>query len=311
MTSSLFALAVIAQLVSNARPLECTATEGPHAGNVWERAKTPALRKYCDLLASGASKLAASATMAYEVLGIADEADRMVPGHTAPAVLRGRAYAKLGRWLEAYNALNTARIRDPRALDDAVALLAWARVAVRAGHPDDGHAAYRMLLPRATLLPLAERGPAYVEAGFLAMWRGPGGLDEAISIFRQARRDAQDTPQAVAILGLALALDRLGARDEARAVLLERPLANPWPTLSDARARQLLTPPVSEGETEALAAIALEASDPAKARLSWQKYADTSPGAPWVAHARARAHGGNAAGALGPKRAEKAARSQP
>ncbi|WP_394849262.1 hypothetical protein LZC95_17675 [Pendulispora brunnea] len=287
---ALTVVALHAQAVGSVRPQECGAIEGPQSGNVWERAKTPELRKYCDLLASGASKLAGFATMAHEVIAIANEADTLVPKHSAPAVLRGRAYAKLGRWLEAYKEMNEARIRDPRALDEPVALLTWARVTVRAGHADEGYIAYRTLLPRAAMLPLAERGPAYVEAGFVSMSRGPAGLDEAISVFRQARRDAQDTAQAVAILGLALALDRMGAREEARAVLLERQLANPWPTLSDARARQLLVGPGAERETDALAAIALDVSDPAKAKASWQKYADTAGSSPWVAHARARAH---------------------
>ncbi|WP_394838793.1 hypothetical protein LVJ94_18035 [Pendulispora rubella] len=299
LSSSVVAFAVVAlhaQAVGSVRPQECGAIEGSQSGNVWERAKTPELRKYCDLLASGASKLAgmqtrgAVAAVASEVIAIANEADTLVPKHSAPAVLRGRAYARLGRWLEAYKEMNEARIRDPRALDDPVALLTWARVTVRAGHADEGDIAYRMLLPRAAMLPLAERGPAYVEAGFVAMSRGPAGLDEAISVFRQARRDAQDTAQAVAILGLALALDRMGAREEARAVLLERQLVNPWPTLSDARARQLLVGPGAERETDALAAIALEVSDPAKAKASWQKYAETAGSSPWMAHARTRAH---------------------
>ena len=106
-------------------------------------------------------------------------------------------------------------------------------------------------------------------------------------------------------MGLALALDRLGAREEARAVLLERPIANPWPTLSDARARQLLVAPVSEGETEALAAIALEATDPAGAKRAWQKYAETSPNGPWAAHARARAHAPGTPMAKRPEKGQK------
>ena len=283
-------------------PAECAALEGPHAGNVWERAKAPALRRYCDRLASGATKLAGSDGMANQVLAIADEAERLLPGRAGPALLRGRAWVKLGRHAEAYAALKDAQARDPRALDEPAALLAWARAAARTQHLDEARAAYRALLPRASVLRPVDRGAAYVEAGFLAMAQGPAGLEEAVSIFRQARYDAQDAVQPVAVVALALALDRAGARDEATAILAERGKRDPLPMLAEARARQVLPPAVLDAELEALAAIAWESSDPVKAKEAWRRYVQAAKSGPWLEHARQReASGGGKRSAKEPK----------
>ena len=256
-----------------------------------ERAKTPALRRYCDLLASGATKLAGSDGMAAEVLAVADEADRLVPGRAAPPILRGRALVKLSRYAEAYAAMKEASARDARALDEPAALLAWARAAAWTSKSEEAREAYRALLPRASGLRASERGPAYVEAGLLAMASGPPGLEEAVSIFRQARYDAQDGVQAVAVLALALALDRAGARDEAVAVLADRGKRDPIPVLADARARRIVAPSVFDAEIEALAAIAWEGIEPAKARESWRRYVDAARSGPWIEHARQREGG--------------------
>jgi tetratricopeptide (TPR) repeat protein len=282
------------------RPQECIGLDGAQGANVWERAKAPALWKYCDLLASGSSKLAGTVMIAdgasadprrvqnlKDVLAVADEADRTVAGKAAPSVLRGRAFARLGDFPQAYAALHDAKERDERALEDPVALLAWGRVALRTGHLAEAAAAYRALLPRASALPTADRGVAYIEAGMMAMGRGAGDLDEAIQIFRQARRDSQDVAQTVAVLALALALDRSGERDEARAVLSERIHTDPHGVLSDARARQILGPASGEAELDALAALALEPLDANLARESWKKYLEKSPPAVWTEHARA------------------------
>lgn len=284
------------------RPAECGALEGARADNVWERAKSPALRQYCNFLASGASKLAGSVGMESEALAAADQADHALPGRAAPSVLRGRALLRLGKVAEAYAALAQARARDERVLDDPAALLAWGRTALRTGHLDEAREAYRALLPRASALAAQERGPAYVEAGLLAMSSGPAGLDEAIAILRQAQREAQDTAQTMAVLALALALDRGGERDEAKAVLAEHVHADPRATLVEARAHQALTAPLGEREAEAMAALALERLDPAAARESWKKFASL-PGAPaaWVEHARQ--HEAALAGKRGPSAA--------
>ena len=117
--------------------------------NVWERAKSPELRRYCDLVASAASKLAGNAAMATAALAAAREANEVLPGHAAPRVLEGRALAALGKLDEALAASRDGRARDRAGLDDPLALLAWARVLARTGHPGEAVEAYRALSCRA------------------------------------------------------------------------------------------------------------------------------------------------------------------
>ena len=271
---------------SSARPPECGTLDGGRASNVWERAKAPELRRYCDLLASGASKLASSSAMLREVLTIADDADKAMPGHAGPGVLRGRALARLGRPQEALTALRDAKAKDERALDDPASLLSWARVLAKTGSATEAAEAYRALLPRASTLTVTDRGAAAVEAGMLALARGTAGADEAIAILRQARRDSQDVAQTVAVLALALALDRAGDKDEALAVLGDRGNVDPRPALGDARAREMLATVGQAAEAHALTAIALETSDPPAAKEAWKAYADAAGKGPWVDHAK-------------------------
>ncbi len=267
------------------RPAECGSLDGGRASNVWERAKSPDLVRYCDLLASGAAKLA-GASMTNEVLAIADEADRAMPGRAAPSVLRGRALAKLGRYREALTSLESARAKDERALDEPTALLTWARALAESGRNPEALVAYRALLPGASSLVAAERGRAYVEAGLVAMGSGPGGLDEAIAMFRQACRETRDVLRGVAVASLALALDRAGQRAESRAALGDGAGVETRAALSDAQLRSAFGSTVAR-ELDALRGLALEGVEAPHAREAWQKYLE-GPGAkgPWVEHAR-------------------------
>jgi len=239
------------------RPLECDAVDGARA-NVWERAKSPALRQYCDLLASGAAKIAGGVNgnaMANEASQLADRAEHALPGRAAPMLLKGRAAATLGKYSDALDALREAKKRDDHALDDPQALLAFGRAAARTSHPEEARAAYRMLLPRASALAPSERGVAYDEAGMIALAAGPTASAEAVAIFRQAERDSQDIAQIVAVLGLALALDRSGEHGEAKAVLAERIHGDPMPLLKSAVAQGVIGPGTGDDQIEALAAI--------------------------------------------------------
>ncbi len=284
-------LFVMAQAATGARPSECAPLETQQASNVWERAKSPALRHYCDLLAGGAAKLAAGGGIddAREALALADEASAAFPDRAAPNVLRGRALARLGRWSEASKALALARSRDDRALDDPAALFAWGRALGRAGQTADAEAAFRALLPRAASLPLADRGAAEIEAALLAQTRGPSGLDAAIAMLRQARREAQDAMQSMVAMALALALDRADQRDESRLVLASIAHGDPRAVLADAHVREVLSDVNAVAEADALIAVALDASEPAAAHDAWARYV-AGPGGkgPWGDHARAR-----------------------
>src|SRR5258706_11959410 len=84
-------------------------------------------------------------------------------------------------------------------------------------------AAYRSLVPRASLLPDARRRQrVYVEAGLVVMAEGPDRLDEALGYLAEARRLRGAPTLTEIVLGsVALALDRQGRVDEARGVASE------------------------------------------------------------------------------------------
>jgi tetratricopeptide (TPR) repeat protein len=289
-----------------ARPAECGISEGFRAANVWERAKEPNLRPYCDLLASGTAKLvgSGSSVLVHEVPQIADRADKLLPGRAAPSVLKGRAYLRLGKPAEALAALNEAKRRDDRALDDPIALLAWARANARTGRLAEAAQAYRAALPRTSALSAQERSSASFEAGMTVMAQGPAEIDAAIAMFRQARRDAQDAMRVASIAGLALALDRAGMGEEAKAVLAERVRSDPRPLLSDPRVTDALADAGVPHEGDALLAMALEGYDAGLAKDAWRRYLE-GEGArgPWNHHARE--HAGAAAPANKPAPAMK------
>ncbi|MBX3224001.1 MAG: hypothetical protein KF795_26035 [Labilithrix sp.] len=284
-----------------ARPAECGVAEGLRAANAWERAKEPNLRRYCDLLASGTAKLvgSGSSVLVNEVPQIADEADKLLPGRASPAVLKGRALLRLGRPEDALRSLDEAKRRDDRALDDPVALLAWARSNARTGRLAAAREAYRAALPRTSSLSAQERAAASFEAGMTVMAEGPAGIDDAVAMFRQARRDATDAMQIASVVGLALALDRAGQRDEARAVLAERVRSDVKPYMADPRVADAMADAGAAHETDALVAIALSLDGGAPAKDAWRRYLDGAGGkGPWADHARE--HAGGAAPAKKP-----------
>jgi tetratricopeptide (TPR) repeat protein len=278
---------------------------GAATANVWERAKSPELRRYCDLLASAASKLAGSAVMAPAALEAARDANGVLPGHAAPRVLEGRALAALGKLDEALEALRDAKARDRSGLDDPLALLVWSRILARTGHTGEAVEAYRALLPRTAALSTSERASAAVEAGLVTMSAGAAGLDDAVAALREALRDGQDDALSVAVLALALALDRRGDGGEARALLADRAPGDPRVALATPRAKDLLV--VAPNEARALEAIGLEATDVVGAKEAWEQYVAglaATPARPWEAHARAHiaALGARSAGRAAPRR---------
>jgi tetratricopeptide (TPR) repeat protein len=278
-----------------ARPTECAMSEGFRAANAWERAKEPNLRRYCDLLASGTAKLvgSGSSVLVKEVPQIADEADKLLPNRASSSVLKGRALLRLGRAEDALAALQEAKRRDERALDDPVALLAWARANARTHHLAEAAEAYRAALPRTSALSAQDRSAAAFEAGMTVMAQGPVGLDDAIAMFRQARRDAQDAMQVAAVAALVLALDRSGQRDEAKALSVERLRADAKPMLGDPRVVDSLADAGVPDEKDALVGIALESIDGSASKEAWKSYVDHAGGkGPWADHARERLGGG-------------------
>jgi tetratricopeptide (TPR) repeat protein len=271
------------------RPVECNVLPGERGANVWERAKIPELRRYCDLVASASAKLTPGSRMLTDVVRLVDEADALVPGRAAPPLLKGRALAELEQYAAALDAFRLAEARDARALDDPLALLAWARTLASTGDLGAARAAYRALLPRADMLPLADRGVAYLGAGVLAMTSGAPALGEAIAILREGRRDSQDLMRAASTFALALALDRSGAPGEALAVLAEGGVGDAKRVMGDARVLRALGG--AGAEAGAAVALALDvAGDHAGSRQAWRTYLATGAAkGTWDAHARAHA----------------------
>jgi len=274
-----------------ARPQECAKADGTSGTNAWERAKAPELRGYCDKLASATSQLVGQGPVSSEVLVLAEEAAKARPEKAAPHVLRGRALARMGRHAEALAAFEEAKKRDERALEEPRALYTYAHGLARAGRHADALPAYRALLPRASMLDLQERSAAYTETGLLLLALGPSGLDDALAVLRQARREAHEALQVVGVLALGLALDRAGEHEQARALLAERGAREPKKleiALADARVKEALSAGPDPGEVHALLGALYEDADPARAAEAYRAYLEKSPKKPWEAHAKKR-----------------------
>jgi tetratricopeptide (TPR) repeat protein len=269
------------------RPVECNLATGSGGANLWERVKVPNLARYCDLLASASAKLTSGSKMLAEVVRLAEEADRLVPGRAAPLVIKGRALGDLGRDAEALGVLRAALARDDRVLDDPAALLAWARALAAVGDLQGASQAFRTLLPRVDVLPLPDRGAAYVAAGVLLLAMGPDSVADAVAVLRQARRDSPDILRSASSFLLALALDRGGAGAEAAAVVAEEGAQGAADVLSDARVLRVLGKR-TEPEGKAALALALEVGkQAAAAHVVWQAYLDSgAAGGVWAEHAR-------------------------
>ena len=227
----LAAALVLAQAASwsTGRPPEC-ADPGGRAANVWERARSPELRRYCDLVASASSKLAGTTAMAEAALASAREADAVLPGHAAPRVLEGRALAALGKLDEALQgARGGAQSRDA---GGARRPAGAARLGARP-RADRAPGRRGRRVPRA---PAARLGDLRRRSGrrprsrrVSSRWRAaPAGLDEAVGrAARGGARGAGRDARGARSLALALALDRRGDADEARALLAERAHGDP------------------------------------------------------------------------------------
>ena len=187
--------------------------------NVWEAARDPDLERYCDLLARGTGQLTLSLDGARES---ADAADRILPGHAAPSVLRGRAYASANDYGKACVEFERARAIDDRSLEDPSTLREYARGLARTDRGPEALSAYRALGSRLYLLPSIEvRARTHLEAAELALSLGPSSLDEAVAFLREAKQMGVRELEWRAGTELSLALDRSGLKDEAAGLVAE------------------------------------------------------------------------------------------
>jgi tetratricopeptide (TPR) repeat protein len=245
--------------------------------NVWDAALEPNLERYCDLLARGFGQLLLSPEAA---LDSADLADRATPGHAAPFVLRGRAYAALKLWPKAAAELERARSLDSRSLEDPLTLREWCRALASTDRAREALTAYRTLGPRISIFPSPEeRARTFIEAAELAFSLGPATLDDAAAFLGEAKQLGVRELEWRVSSELALAFDRRGAKDQATGLVGE--LARRFRKEAKADATS------ENREAQAAAALVLESTDPRQALEAWERYV-TAAGArgPWVEHAQ-------------------------
>ena len=310
---------------SSPRPSECRTTGPDRAYTFWDRARDPRLSRYCNLLAKGYARLETDAAQA---LAAAEQALALEPKRAAPRLLQARALVSQGRMAEAYQAFRqvlappnpspvgrTAEVPPAgRAAELAPAgrsvelspagLYDYAVAAVGSGQIDEGLAAYRRVVPMASLL----TGPGasqrvYVEAAVLVMRQGPAQLQEAVAYLNEARRQNADLALRPFVLSaLSLALDRQGRHEEARGVAREAhghtellmgtgaaKASVPGPAPGNLEAARVPLPRVDPLELLAMAALLAAGEDAELAKQYWKDFVERAPANhPWLAHARAK-----------------------
>jgi hypothetical protein len=159
---------------------------------------------------------------------------------------------------------------------------ALARARRQSGKLDEALAAYRVLVPRASLMPSRrERAGVLLEAAHVAMAGaakpGPGverHLDEALAYLREAGRDPHHRLRLDVALSLVLALDRAGRTAQADAVLAEQRGTRAW--ADDHASDDSESAPAgylaSARDHEALMALALERHDATRAAEHWRRH---------------------------------------
>lgn len=183
------------------------------ASDFWEEVRTPGLRAYTQLVANARRSFnAAQHTVA---LGFADEAHALLPTRSEALVVRGRALASMSRLSEAREAFEQALSIRSDALDDSQDAHAAARVAAEAAD----YALASRILSRAVdrEAPGSVRASLYVLLGDVEQCQGREHLRDAVTAYRAGLRTAGSDLRSRA--GLALALRRLGERNDAQTAL--------------------------------------------------------------------------------------------
>ena len=257
---------------------------------MWQRARVPQQQRFCALLAIATARLPRTPQQA---LAAAREAEAVWPDRAEPIVLAARASFALGDFAAAHARFSEALRRDPRCLEDPVALHERAEAAVAVGDLPVAKAAYRALAPRVSLVESPSRqGQALVEAAAVVMSSGPDALDEAWGYLAEARRIGVGTVGEVFLDGLlALLLDRQGRLDEARGVVAEA--GGPWAAMelvplgaSGGPPRVSSMPWLPDGERWAVVAVLAAREAPDVARDYWDAFlADSAAPDVWRAHA--------------------------
>jgi tetratricopeptide (TPR) repeat protein len=217
---------LVAAAAASGRPPECAAAQksGARKG-VWSRARVPNLRRYCNLLSRAQARLASDPAGARQA---AEQAQRLFPQRAAPKVVLARVAFAGGDRAGALEAFEQALALDPRSVEQPLAMHDLARARWRSGRLQEALDTYRVLVPRAALLPTRERrAEVLLEAAHLALAHAAPQadpallLDEALAYLREAARHPHHKLKLDVELSLVLALDRSGNRAQADALLAE------------------------------------------------------------------------------------------
>jgi hypothetical protein len=237
---------------------------------LWARARASD-RRFCQSLARGYTRLDRAPA---EALTLAEAAAAERRGSPSAELLRARALLRLGRAREAWALMAPLLENRPGhpawSIDDPEALHDVAGSAVVSGDVARGHELYRLLVARGSLLSdPRERTRALLEAGAAALARGPEYSSEAELYLDEARRSTSPGFDAIVLAFSALALDRAGQGEHARALALE--VSDPWSLerLLDADERAAVVRQVLPGGTGAERAQAGPPSAEARRPLSF------------------------------------------
>jgi hypothetical protein len=302
-----------AAAASGARPVACRPHVAEDEPTLWSRARPPELVVACRKLARAETRLGSEPAAALE---LAKSAALTAATASAAALVEGRALFRLGRVTEAWARLAPFVAETAPPLDDAPALFDVARTALAAGALDAAERAYRLLVPRAGLLgSLQAERVAVIEAASLALARGPNGIDTALGYLETARAIPLAGDRDIILALTALALDRAGRGEQARAAAREA--EGPWDLESEltpaerSRVAEAALSPSGEltpspahvrpgrimlldGELHAAIAMLAAGRDEALRKAHWRAFLASEAGrGPWAEHAkRALAKGG-------------------
>lgn len=287
--------ALAAAAAASSRPPECSsdARRGNLRGpTIWELARVPELGRYCDLVAKAHALLRTDPKGALE---LALQADAVMPGRAAPAVLAARVALAEGRLDDADAAFERARKADPRSVADPTTMHDRARLLKRLGRTAEAMGVYRVLVPRVALLANPDREVAVLlEAAHLSMAvvgdaatpENPvssASLDEALAYLREARTKPATQYRGDVLWSLALIVDRADQKENADALLREA-------AQTGARLRvDSLDYAAHASDIDALGALAAELADRASAVSRWEAFLASADGkGPWAKAAKRR-----------------------
>ena len=269
---------LVAAAAASGRPAECVPRTSKGGGvSVWTQSRVPHLRRYCFLVSRAHARIKSNPASAKK---LALHADKLLPGRAAPHVVLARVALTTGDIKGALAAFELALKRDARSVEQPLAMMDLARANVASGKLDVALQTYRILVPRAALLPSRTmRAQILLEAAHVSMTAGTN-VDEALAYLREAARDPHQALRIDVALSLVLTLDRAGHHAQANAVLAAR-TTRAW--AKTGKADYL----VDDNVASVLRGLALERYDRAAARLHYQRYLTKASG-PYVEAVRRR-----------------------